>query len=195
MLYSETSPQDAPGPLKPLGKTGLFSKGKASTTARGSGLPDLVFSKMGFLQNNRVENEHSAQVPDAKKKRKRDHTQTKEGDISAFFTSPLNFSGPGLYAQQEQRQHLLMPFGSEEEYRAQDLNTVGRGYKGESGFSIQEDVERFSEEPVSYGSMEESNADGGVVGLDRVVDEVEQVQRLGSVDFVASGFWRPNRLY
>ncbi|XPS70900.1 hypothetical protein M3J07_003101 [Ascochyta lentis] len=73
--------------LKPLEKMGIFSKGKASTTAKGRGLPDLVFSEMRFLRTDYVGDEHSAQATDGKKKRKKDHAQAKEEDISAFFTS------------------------------------------------------------------------------------------------------------
>ncbi|KZM25594.1 hypothetical protein ST47_g3294 [Ascochyta rabiei] len=443
--------------LKPLGTTGLFRKGKASTAAKGYGLPDLVFSEMRFLRNDRVENEHSAQGPDNKKKRKKDHAQTKEGDIFAFFTSvrpaladvastqltsggrprvntsvtkntrrrrareqstvldpavrtinpedgasylgfagrgsdretsrpfswsesfcapsttpghhkrtsavhgegldplyqkkkeglhrhtslwrqeistgvhepidaatevarasseapvrsrlsslrsslqrssssrrsisvdqdlhrrstedepplsskppvlpstsnvdslehpvtgtlqsdgsiatpyaggnavlapkqvledaartllyrpspqgsripliqflapdsqplqPANLSGPSFYVQQEQRQHLIVPFELEEEYCVRDPDTVGRGYQGESESSIQEDVEGFSEGPMSYGKTEEMDDDGDVVaGLDYAADEVEQAQRPGHAAVVAAGFWRPNKLY
>jgi hypothetical protein len=45
-------------------------------------VPDLVFSEMKFLQK-----QHQDSLLAPKKKRKRDHTQTKEGEISAFFTS------------------------------------------------------------------------------------------------------------
>lgn len=50
-------------------------------------VPDLVFSEMKFLQNNHGGNDHTAQPPDAKKKRKKDHARTREEDISAFFTT------------------------------------------------------------------------------------------------------------
>lgn len=50
-------------------------------------VPDLVFSEMRFLHQDHGRNENDAQGPDAKIKRKKDHARTKEGDISAFFTS------------------------------------------------------------------------------------------------------------
>jgi hypothetical protein len=50
-------------------------------------VPDLVFSEMKFLRNNNRGKDHTTQAPDTKKKRKKDHTRTKEEDISAFFTT------------------------------------------------------------------------------------------------------------
>lgn len=50
-------------------------------------VPDLVFSEMKFLQKEKAQPELSPQSDVAKKKRKKDHAQTKEGEISAFFTS------------------------------------------------------------------------------------------------------------
>ncbi|KAF3046458.1 hypothetical protein E8E12_009641 [Didymella heteroderae] len=73
--------------LKPSEKIGLFSKGRTSTSIKGRGLPDLVFSEMRFLRNNHGRNDHITQAPDAKKRQKKDHARTKEEDISAFFTT------------------------------------------------------------------------------------------------------------
>ncbi|KAL1657310.1 hypothetical protein SLS61_000356 [Didymella pomorum] len=73
--------------LKPSEKIGLFSKGRTSTSVRGRGLPDLVFSKMKFLRNNDEGKDHTTQAPDAQKKRKKDHARTIEEDISTFFTT------------------------------------------------------------------------------------------------------------
>ncbi|KAJ4382869.1 hypothetical protein N0V86_002094 [Didymella sp. IMI 355093] len=73
--------------LKPSEKIGLFGKGRSSTSVKGRGLPDLVFSEMKFLRNNHGGNNHTTQAPDAKKKRKKDHARTREEDISAFFTT------------------------------------------------------------------------------------------------------------
>ncbi|KAF1932241.1 uncharacterized protein M421DRAFT_89572 [Didymella exigua CBS 183.55] len=73
--------------LKPSEKIGLFSKGRTSTSVKGRGLPDLVFSEMKFLRNNHSGNNHTMQAPEAKKKRKKDHARAKEEDISAFFTT------------------------------------------------------------------------------------------------------------
>jgi hypothetical protein len=49
-------------------------------------VPDLVFSEMKFLQNNKDQPETAPPEGTLKKKRKKDHTHTKEGEISAFFT-------------------------------------------------------------------------------------------------------------
>ncbi|CAN9354959.1 unnamed protein product [Alternaria alternata] len=73
--------------LKPREQLGLFNKGRTSTAFKGRGLPDLVFSEMKFLQKQRDEPEVVARPNLAKKKRKKDQKQTKEGEISAFFTS------------------------------------------------------------------------------------------------------------
>jgi hypothetical protein len=53
----------------------------------GSIVPDLVFSEMKFLQKQHHEQPELVFHLAPKKKRKKDHTQTKEGEISAFFTS------------------------------------------------------------------------------------------------------------
>ncbi|EOA88902.1 hypothetical protein ACJQWK_05632 [Exserohilum turcicum] len=76
---------------------GLFSKGRASMAVRGRGLPDLVFSEMKFLhQHNHPK---PPLQPDMPKKRKKEHIQTAEGEISAFFTSeclaPAGQAGKG----------------------------------------------------------------------------------------------------
>ncbi|KAH4803010.1 hypothetical protein HBI25_117060 [Parastagonospora nodorum] len=73
--------------LKPKDHLGIFNKGKTSTAVRGRGLPDLVFSEMKFLQKEKDQPESTPEQGTSKKKRKKDHVQTKEGEISAFFTS------------------------------------------------------------------------------------------------------------
>ena len=50
-------------------------------------MPDLVFSEMKFLQRQDEEPEATLQPRSLKKKRKKEHTHSKEGEISAFFTS------------------------------------------------------------------------------------------------------------
>lgn len=50
-------------------------------------VPDLVFSKMNFLQDSNDKQEYTAQASQGNKKRKKDYARTKEEDISAFFTS------------------------------------------------------------------------------------------------------------
>ncbi|EDU50896.1 predicted protein [Pyrenophora tritici-repentis Pt-1C-BFP] len=72
--------------LKPR-ELGLFNKGRTSTAVKGRGLPDLVFSEMKFLQQEKVQSEANHRPGVAKKKRKKDHAQTKEEEISAFFNS------------------------------------------------------------------------------------------------------------
>ncbi|CAE7202508.1 hypothetical protein PTTW11_09044 [Pyrenophora teres f. teres] len=72
--------------LKPR-ELGLFNKGRTSTAVKGRGLPDLVFSEMKFLQKEKVQPEANREPEVAKKKRKKDHAQTKEGEISAFFNA------------------------------------------------------------------------------------------------------------
>ncbi|USP77258.1 uncharacterized protein yc1106_04532 [Curvularia clavata] len=67
-------------------KLGLFNKGRTSTAARGRGLPDLVFSEMKFLQKH-DESTPPPQSEVPKKKREKDHTHTKDEEISSFFTS------------------------------------------------------------------------------------------------------------
>ncbi|KAH8732791.1 hypothetical protein GQ44DRAFT_5113 [Phaeosphaeriaceae sp. PMI808] len=73
--------------LKPREQLGIFNKGKTSTMVRGRGLPDLVFSEMKFLQKEKDKPEPVPEPDIAQKKRKRDHKDSKEGEISAFFTS------------------------------------------------------------------------------------------------------------
>ncbi|KAH7076838.1 hypothetical protein BKA63DRAFT_291321 [Paraphoma chrysanthemicola] len=73
--------------LKPRQQLGIFNKGKASTAVRGRGLPDLVFSEMKFLQKDKGQPEPAISYEPPKKKRKRGHVHTKEGEISAYFTS------------------------------------------------------------------------------------------------------------
>jgi hypothetical protein len=50
-------------------------------------VPDLVFSEMKFLQKNKDQPESAPPEGALKKKQKKEHTHTKEGEISAFFTS------------------------------------------------------------------------------------------------------------
>ncbi|KAH7379337.1 hypothetical protein DE146DRAFT_774223 [Phaeosphaeria sp. MPI-PUGE-AT-0046c] len=78
--------------LKPREQLGLFNKGKTSTAVRGRGsdtpaVPDLVFSEMRFLQKDQPSSEPNIQQFVPKKKLKKDHVHTKEGEISAYFTS------------------------------------------------------------------------------------------------------------
>ncbi|CAO2656751.1 Nn.00g055540.m01.CDS01 [Neocucurbitaria sp. VM-36] len=73
--------------LKPREQLGLFNKGKTSMAVKGRGLPDLVFSEMKFLQQQKDQPEPIPQAEPPKKKRKNDYAHTKEGEISAFFTS------------------------------------------------------------------------------------------------------------
>ncbi|KAF1912473.1 hypothetical protein BDU57DRAFT_505197 [Ampelomyces quisqualis] len=86
--------------LKPKDHLGIFNKGKTSNAVRGRGLPriiwfpadmpvvpDLVFSEMKFLQRDKDTSGPATQHGASTKKRKKDHVHTKEGDISAFFTS------------------------------------------------------------------------------------------------------------
>ncbi|KAF2831294.1 hypothetical protein CC86DRAFT_463214 [Ophiobolus disseminans] len=74
--------------LKPREQLGIFNKGRTSMAVRGRGLPDLVFSEMKFLQKEKDPPEPAPQqTAPKKKKRKKDHAHTKEGEISAFFTS------------------------------------------------------------------------------------------------------------
>ncbi|KAH7087047.1 hypothetical protein FB567DRAFT_444090 [Paraphoma chrysanthemicola] len=80
--------------LKPREQLGIFNKGKASTAVRGRGceltqypVPDLVFSEMKFLQKDKGQPEPAISYEPPKKRRKRGHVHTKEGEISAYFTS------------------------------------------------------------------------------------------------------------
>ncbi|KAI8940238.1 hypothetical protein NX059_003941 [Plenodomus lindquistii] len=73
--------------LKPREQSGIFNKGRTSMAVKGRGLPDLVFSEMKFLQKH-DEPTNLPQRPEAtKKKRKKDHVRSKEGEISAYFTN------------------------------------------------------------------------------------------------------------
>ncbi|KAJ4372204.1 hypothetical protein N0V83_003978 [Neocucurbitaria cava] len=73
--------------LKPREQLGLFNKGKTSMAVKGRGLPDLVFSEMKFLQQQKDQPELIPEAEPPKKKRKSNYTHTKEDEISAFFTS------------------------------------------------------------------------------------------------------------
>jgi hypothetical protein len=59
----------------------------AQLTDDTSAVPDLVFSEMKFLQKEKPQPEAAAHQDIPKKKRKKDHTHTREGEISAFFTA------------------------------------------------------------------------------------------------------------
>lgn len=50
-------------------------------------VPDLVFSEMKFLQKEKDQPESALPQSVPKKKRKKDHVNTKEDEISAFFTA------------------------------------------------------------------------------------------------------------
>ncbi|KAF2261887.1 hypothetical protein CC78DRAFT_339478 [Lojkania enalia] len=73
--------------LRPREKLGIFNKGKASSPVKGRGLPDLVFSEMKFLQKHKDQPEDAPQAGLRKNKRKKDHAQAKQEEISAYFTS------------------------------------------------------------------------------------------------------------
>jgi hypothetical protein len=60
-------------------------------------VPDLVFSEMRFLQKEKNQPEPATQQSATKTKRKKDNAQTREGEISSFFT----FVRPAL-AEQDQ---------------------------------------------------------------------------------------------
>ncbi|KAF3033595.1 hypothetical protein E8E11_000839 [Didymella keratinophila] len=104
--------------LKPSEKIGLFSKSRTSTSIKGRGLPDLVFSEMKFLRNNDGRKDHTTQAPDAKKKRKKDHARNKEEDISAFFTTaPPALADTDANAQAKSRRPTGVPAGSKADRR------------------------------------------------------------------------------
>lgn len=73
--------------LKPREHWGLFNKGKTSTAVKGRGVPDLVFSEMKFLQKHEEQSSLPRRPENTKSRRKRDHVHSKEGEISAYFTT------------------------------------------------------------------------------------------------------------
>lgn len=81
-------------------------------------MPDLVFSEMRFLQKEQPSPEPNIQQVAPKKKRKSDHAQTKEGEISAYFTTtrPALIEKDGNAPSQPV---LTVP----------DMDTRNRGYK------------------------------------------------------------------
>ncbi|KAF2186857.1 hypothetical protein K469DRAFT_571033 [Zopfia rhizophila CBS 207.26] len=98
--------------LKPREKLGIFNKGKASSPVRGRGLPDLVFSEMKFLQKHRGQPEVTPRTGAAQRKRKKDHAQAKQEEISAYFTSSrpvLAEKDVNTQAKGEPRRRSLVP--------------------------------------------------------------------------------------
>ncbi|KAF2035910.1 hypothetical protein EK21DRAFT_53548 [Setomelanomma holmii] len=115
--------------LKPREQLGIFNKGKTSTALRGRGceLPDLVFSEMKFLQKEKDQPDTGVPDEPPKKKRKKDRAQTKEGEISAFFTSVR----PALAEKDNNitRKHVQRPASAKatlrERERAQSTKSSG----------------------------------------------------------------------
>ncbi|CAI6280190.1 unnamed protein product [Periconia digitata] len=70
--------------LKPRGKLGLFSMGRASSPVKGRGLPDLVFSEMKFLQRQHGEEEPQSPPQSHDKRNKNINARSKE-EVSAHF--------------------------------------------------------------------------------------------------------------
>ncbi|KAF2756734.1 hypothetical protein EJ05DRAFT_502228 [Pseudovirgaria hyperparasitica] len=72
--------------LKLSDSVGLFGRGKASSPAKGRGLPDLVFSEMRFLQKRKKPSEEQQKREAQTKRRKtKDQTRSNEQEISAYF--------------------------------------------------------------------------------------------------------------
>lgn len=106
-----------------------------------------------------------------------------------------NFSGPNIYVQQENRQHLpLDERGFEEDF--DDIAAseyIGQDYIGDPHLWKQEVAAGWPEEPSLYETMEDLDGDAAQLGY--VADGIEPVQGSGHTSVVTPGFWRPNRLY
>lgn len=68
-------------------------------------VPDLVFSEMKFLQKEQPSPEPNVREALPKKKRRKDHVQTKEGEISAYFTT----ARPALAEKDNNEQSHTLP--------------------------------------------------------------------------------------
>ncbi|KAF2013383.1 hypothetical protein BU24DRAFT_493884 [Aaosphaeria arxii CBS 175.79] len=92
--------------LRPRDNLGLFNKGKAASPIKGRGLPDLVFSEMKFLQKHRAQPEPALDAELSRKHRKKSHTQVRDEEISAYFTSvrpALQEQIPNIQANESHR--------------------------------------------------------------------------------------------
>jgi hypothetical protein len=104
-----------------------------------------------------------------------------------------SLSAPSFYVQQEYRQRLPGHFEFEVDYDLGAPGFVGQAYIREPELLEQENFQGMPEEPVSYGTMEDS--DDSVAGLDYAADDVEPIRNSGYTNVVTPGFWRPNKLY
>lgn len=115
------------------------------------------------------------------------------GDLETHPSVPTNFSGPSVYVQQEQRQHLPIHLGFAGHGRHYCPDGIGQPCMSESGVLDYEDFEDFSDEQICRGLV--VDADDDIEGLDYVADGLEQARELQHTSAVMPGFWRPNRLY
>ncbi|KAK5172131.1 uncharacterized protein LTR77_003769 [Saxophila tyrrhenica] len=101
--------------LKPDHNAGLFKHGRASAQmqGRGTGLPDLVFNEMKFLEKP---SEHQDQLPAAappQQSKKEDRKRAKNDEISAYFSAPRGGNHEGIHVGNgtgnEQRRRASAP--------------------------------------------------------------------------------------
>lgn len=104
-----------------------------------------------------------------------------------------NFSGPSIYEQQAQRQAVpLLPSRHEDEGVSYSRSGLADFDDGHDLLSSEAYWEEYPEAQASYTD----NLDTMDYGMEDGTAAGHQVQRLASDNsVVASGFWRPNRLY
>lgn len=104
-----------------------------------------------------------------------------------------NFSGRSIYMQQEQQQHLPVHINLEGDYPPPNADTVDQGHAGGTRLLDQEELDGFSENLESGGLIRDF--DDEIAGLGYVADDIKPTRGPVHTDFVAPGFWRPNKLY
>ncbi|KAL8876586.1 MAG: hypothetical protein Q9198_005246, partial [Flavoplaca austrocitrina] len=89
--------------LKATAPVGLFGKGRASSSIRRKGLPDLTFSEVKFLSHGRGYQGDSVRTKATSQRRQEVKAADAEAEFSRFFASPMDTGrvangtiGPGL---------------------------------------------------------------------------------------------------
>ncbi|KAF2806073.1 uncharacterized protein BDZ99DRAFT_103572 [Mytilinidion resinicola] len=155
--------------LKPREKLGIFNKGRASTPVKGRGLPDLVFSEMKFLQKRKDAPEETHKEEEIRKRRKKDHAQANEHEMSAYFTSlrpPLAERDTNIQSHQHLSDHrTIVPANEHKKIRSASIETPiptvelpekpylgfgGRGARHESSYLSWSETDRLTTQSPDF---------------------------------------------
>lgn len=108
---------------------------------------------------------------------------TQAPELARFFS-------PSFYLPQAYDQHLAVRFGPKEDDEHQHLDVAGRADIDETDLLEQVELESLSEQPVLC-----ENFDDDCTEPVYVEDNLEPTKEPEHMKAVASGFWRPNKLY